>query len=248
PCAAGALRENVGRVAARASQCDAERSREWGADGRRGDRSRRCGPAPRRVCTSRLALRSAPRWSRITRQPIKAPGPAQKEDAICPCFESERFSFQSCCSWRLPLPSLAKTPDVTGHAEHVATPGMRAKGVIPARTASPTIISAERLAGECVVTDRLSTKMGGGLAALRDFNPLYVRFGSIASDRNDSDPRRTSASSHVCGRCGPMGESHRGKNRTLRDSISLPQLVFLPRAEIAGNAAIFSPRWTMNAS
>jgi len=34
----------------------------------------------------------------------------------------------------------------------------------------------------------------------------------------------------------------RGTNRTLRDSISVPQLVFLPRAEIAGNAAIFSPR------
>ena len=46
----------------------------------------------------------------------------------------------------------------------------------------------------------------------------------------------------------PGGGSHCGKNRTLRDSISLPQLVFLPRAEIAGNAAIFSPRWTMNAS
>ena len=30
---------------------------------------------------------------------------------------------------------------------------------------------------------------------------------------------------------------HCGKNRTLRDSIALPQLVFLPRAEIAGNAA-----------
>jgi hypothetical protein len=28
----------------------------------------------------------------------------------------------------------------------------------------------------------------------------------------------------------------------LRDSISVPQLVFLPRAVISGNAAIFSPR------
>src|SRR5262249_43531417 len=34
---------------------------------------------------------------------------------------------------------------------------------------------------------------------------------------------------------------HRGTNRTLRDSISVPQLVFLPRPVIAGNAAIFSP-------
>src|SRR3954453_6655518 len=34
---------------------------------------------------------------------------------------------------------------------------------------------------------------------------------------------------------------HRGRNRTLRDSMSVPQLVFLPRAVIAGNAAIFSP-------
>jgi hypothetical protein len=41
---------------------------------------------------------------------------------------------------------------------------------------------------------------------------------------------------------------HRGRNRTLRDSMSVPQLVFLPRAVIAGNAAIFSPRWTMKAS
>ena len=41
---------------------------------------------------------------------------------------------------------------------------------------------------------------------------------------------------------------HRGRNSTFRDSMSVPQLVFLPRAAIAGNAAIFSPRWTMNAS
>src|SRR5262249_5143030 len=78
---------------------------------------------------------------------------AQKEDAICPCFQSERFSFQSCCFWRLRLPSLAKTPHATGHAGHVATPGTRAKGAIPALTVSPTIISAERLVGECVVSD-----------------------------------------------------------------------------------------------
>ena len=41
---------------------------------------------------------------------------------------------------------------------------------------------------------------------------------------------------------------HRGKNSTFRDSMSVPQLVFLPRAAIAGNAAIFSPRRTMKAS
>jgi len=41
---------------------------------------------------------------------------------------------------------------------------------------------------------------------------------------------------------------HRGRNRTLRDSMLVLQLVFLPRAVIAGNAAIFSPRWTMKAS
>jgi len=41
--------------------------------------ARRRGPAPRRVRASRLALRSAPRWSRITRQPIKASAPAQRE-------------------------------------------------------------------------------------------------------------------------------------------------------------------------
>ena len=41
---------------------------------------------------------------------------------------------------------------------------------------------------------------------------------------------------------------HRGRNRTFRDSMSVPQLVFLLRPAIAGNAAIFSPRWTMKAS
>ena len=40
----------------------------------------------------------------------------------------------------------------------------------------------------------------------------------------------------------------RGKNSTFRDSISVPQLVFLPRAEIAGSAAILWPRWTIKAS
>jgi hypothetical protein len=45
-----------------------------------------------------------------------------------------------------------------------------------------------------------------------------------------------------------FAQPHRGRNRTLRDSMSVPQLVFLPRAVIAGNAAIFSPRWTMKAS
>ena len=45
-----------------------------------------------------------------------------------------------------------------------------------------------------------------------------------------------------------LASPHRGRNRTLRDSMSVPQLVFLPRAVIAGNAAIFSPRWTMKAS
>ena len=40
----------------------------------------------------------------------------------------------------------------------------------------------------------------------------------------------------------------RGRNSTLRDSISVPQLLFLPSAAIAGSAAIFSPRWTMKAS
>ncbi len=41
---------------------------------------------------------------------------------------------------------------------------------------------------------------------------------------------------------------HFGTNRPLRDSIAVPQLVFLPSAAIAGSAAIFSPCWTMNAS
>jgi hypothetical protein len=41
---------------------------------------------------------------------------------------------------------------------------------------------------------------------------------------------------------------YRGRNSTFRDSMSVPQLVFLPRAQIAGSAAIFSPRWTMKAS
>jgi hypothetical protein len=41
---------------------------------------------------------------------------------------------------------------------------------------------------------------------------------------------------------------HLGKNSTLRDSISVPQLVFLPSAAIVGSAAILSPRWKMAAS
>ena len=41
---------------------------------------------------------------------------------------------------------------------------------------------------------------------------------------------------------------YRGTNRTLRDSISVPRLVFLPRPVIAGNAAIFSPCWMRSAS
>jgi len=53
---------------------------------------------------------------------------------------------------------------------------------------------------------------------------------------------RTSAREPRFGRPHPVGDSHCDEKRTLRDSISLPQLVFLPRAEIAGNAAIFSPR------
>ena len=47
------------------------------------------------------------------------------------------------------------------------------------------------------------------------------------------------------------GTRHRGAANAasaFRDSMSVPQLIFLPRAVIAGNAAIFSPRWTMKAS
>src|SRR5262245_65483885 len=57
PYAARALRESVGRAAARPSQGDAQRSRDWSPDGRRGDRSRRCGSAPRYVGVQRLGPR-----------------------------------------------------------------------------------------------------------------------------------------------------------------------------------------------
>src|SRR5262249_14980665 len=39
----------------------------------------------------------------------------------------------------------------------VAKPGTCAKGIIPARTVSPTSINAELPAGECAVTDRALT-------------------------------------------------------------------------------------------
>ena len=45
-----------------------------------------------------------------------------------------------------------------------------------------------------------------------------------------------------------VASSHRGRKSTFRDSISVPQLVFFPRAANAGRAAIFSPRWMMKAS
>ena len=41
---------------------------------------------------------------------------------------------------------------------------------------------------------------------------------------------------------------YRGTNRTLRVSISVPQLVFLPSAAIVGSAGSFSPCCTTNAS
>ena len=41
--------------------------------------------------------------------------------------------------------------------------------------------------------------------------------------------------------CGPR-YAYRGRNSTFRDSMSVPQLVFLPRPPIAGNAGIFTPR------
>jgi Domain of unknown function (DUF892) len=63
-----------------------------------------------------------------------------------------------------------------------------------------------------------------------------------ASDAHDPS-QATSVEGHR-----HRSKPHRGRNRTLRDSMSVPQLVFLPRAVIAGNAAIFSPRWTMKAS
>jgi hypothetical protein len=94
-------------------------------------------------------------------------------------------------------------------------------------------------------------------AALGDFDPAHDRSGSVADiTHSPSNVRFTPVSSTgrrpkadiVSLPREPGGGSHCGKNRTLRDWISLPQLVFLPRAEIAGNAAIFSPRWTMNAS
>jgi formamidase len=64
-------------------------------------------------------------------------------------------------------------------------------------------------------------------------------------------PRRSTArprSRPVVRRTSSRWVPHRGKNSTFRESMSVPQLVFLPRAAIAGNAAIFSPRWTMKAS
>jgi len=44
------------------------------------------------------------------------------------------------------------------------------------------------------------------------------------------------------------GTPYRGRNSTFRDSMSVPQLVFLARPPIVGNAGIFTPRWTIKAS
>jgi tripartite-type tricarboxylate transporter receptor subunit TctC len=44
------------------------------------------------------------------------------------------------------------------------------------------------------------------------------------------------------------GILYRGRKSTFRDAMLVPQLVFLPRARIAGSAAIFSLCWTMKAS
>ena len=44
------------------------------------------------------------------------------------------------------------------------------------------------------------------------------------------------------------GILYRGRKSTFRDAMLVPQLVFLPRARIAGSAAIFSSCWTMKAS
>src|SRR5262249_4636028 len=52
-------------------------------------------------------------------------------------------------------------------------------------------------------------------AALRDFSPLNVRFGSFASDRNASDPRDMSAS--------PRKRTNSGQSRHVR---------FVPKADI----------------
>src|SRR5262245_36298424 len=44
------------------------------------------------------------------------------------------------------------------------------------------------------------------------------------------------------------GIFYRGRKSTFRDAMLVPQLVFLPRARIAGSAATFSSCWTMKAS
>jgi len=50
--------------------------------------------------------------------------------------------------------SLVKTVNITPRAGRAAKRDTHAKGVIPARTASPTSISAELPAGECAVIDK----------------------------------------------------------------------------------------------
>ena len=98
-------------------------------------------------------------------------------------------------------------------------------------------------------TEKIAHLDAAGDCCTAGFQLAYVRFGSGADARIHLPMSALPTKADMVSLPRePGGGSHCGKNRTLRDSISLPQLVFLPRAEIAGNAAIFSPRWTMNAS
>jgi hypothetical protein len=79
---------------------------------------------------------------------------------------------------------------------------------------------------------------------LRGHDVVALKVEDIAPNGYAIEPDR-------CG--GPasnavVASSHRGRKSTFRDSISVPQLVFLPRAAITGSAAIFLPCWMMKAS
>ena len=75
--------------------------------------------------------------------------------------------------------------------------------------------------------------------------------GLIVTSPSGHEPTFAPAVGRSLGRHASVlaaGIPYCGRKSTFRDSMLVPQLVFLPRAQIAGSAAIFSSCWTMKAS
>src|SRR5262245_1100942 len=63
-----------------------------------------------------------------------------------------------------------------------------------AAAAPRSVMSSRRFTAQCLRASTEKDSTTGGSAAVRDFNPAYVRFGSNATDRHDRDARPMSAS------------------------------------------------------